>query len=605
MKQSTLPGDVAAIVNAARALFNSGDAVGAERLISPLIDQLRSDPASMHLMGLIKRTQNHFEEAELWFRRAISHSFSEGAYYNDLGVMLQAREAYDEALKCFRAALALTPQSMTTRVNIVRCLIGAGNLAEAERETQAYIAAAPGPESWTLLGQVQRAQDRNEDALVSAETALKYAPSMRSLRNTYGMALDRLGRGKEALEVYESLGRESLDSAELALNFGRALYSEGRVKDAEAILERGVTSWPANVTLQSNLARVRALRGEGENAVALMEAEIRKRPTDLSLRFACADALHRAHLPQKALSVLSEAVQLAPDTPALLTALGIVLDELDRPLDGLRALRRVADLEPQSPVARRNLLSTLIRAGRADEALFTARALRQAEPDDQFLIANEAVAMRVLGDPAYRTLYDYDRLVRVYEIPPPRGFFTAQNFNASLAEVLRREHKSNAHPLDQYMHNGSQTGRSLLTASEPTLAAFMAAVEGSVRDYVSRLQPNASDPVGRRRTEKVRYASLWSARLTNQGYQPNHVHDRGWISSAYYVSVLPNEKLRDPHAGHLKFGEPNRPAAGCGPEKFIEPEVGKLVLFPSYMWHGTVPFEGAERLSLSFDVLPA
>jgi hypothetical protein len=119
------------------------------------------------------------------------------------------------------------------------------------------------------------------------------------------------------------------------------------------------------------------------------------------------------------------------------------------------------------------------------------------------------------------------------------------------------------------------------------------------------LQPNAADPVGRRRTEKVRYASLWSARLTNEGYQPNHVHDRGWISSAYYVSVLPNERLHDVHAGHLKLGEPNRPAAGCGPERFIEPEVGKLVLFPSYMWHGTVPFEGSERLSLAFDVLPA
>jgi Flp pilus assembly protein TadD len=428
---------------------------------------------------------------------------------------------------------------------------------------------------------------------------------MRSLRNTYETALDRVGRGKEALEIYESLGREALDSAELALNFGRALYVEGRKKDAEAILERGVTSWPENIALHSALARVRALRGEGENATALMEAEIRKRPTDLGLRFACADALHRAQHPQKALAILSEALRLAPDTPALLTALGIVLDELDRPLDGLQALRRVVELEPNAPVARRNLLSTLIRAGQADEALAIARILRKSDADDQFLIANEALALRVLGDPAYRMLYDYDRLVRAYEIPAPRGFFTTQNFNASLAEVLRREHKTNAHPLDQYMHNGSQTGRSLLNASEPTLAAFTAAIEGAVRDYVSRLQPNAADPVGRRRTEKVRYASLWSARLTNEGYQPNHVHDRGWISSAYYVSVLPNERLHDVHAGHLKLGEPNRPAAGCGPERFIEPEVGKLVLFPSYMWHGTVPFEGSERLSLAFDVLPA
>ncbi len=126
-----------------------------------------------------------------------------------------------------------------------------------------------------------------------------------------------------------------------------------------------------------------------------------------------------------------------------------------------------------------------------------------------------------------------------------------------------------------------------------------------MRDYVSRLQPNANDPVGRRRRDRFRYLSLWSVRLADGGHLPNHVHDRGWISSAYYVSVLPSEKRGNPHAGKLKFGEPNRPVASCGPERFVEPEVGQLILFPSYMWHGTVPFEGQERLSMAFDVIPA
>jgi hypothetical protein len=71
------------------------------------------------------------------------------------------------------------------------------------------------------------------------------------------------------------------------------------------------------------------------------------------------------------------------------------------------------------------------------------------------------------------------------------------------------------------------------------------------------------------------------------------------------VTLLPNEKLRDPHAGWLKFGEPNRPVAGVSPERMVEPKAGTLVLFPSHMWHGTVPSEGAERLSAAFDIIPA
>ena len=60
------------------------------------------------------------------------------------------------------------------------------------------------------------------------------------------------------------------------------------------------------------------------------------------------------------------------------------------------------------------------------------------------------------------------------------------------------------------------------------------------------------------------------------------------------------------HEGWLKFGEPgvvtNPP---LGPEHFVKPKAGDLVLFPSYMWHGTVPFGGDEpRLTVAFDVLP-
>jgi hypothetical protein len=80
----------------------------------------------------------------------------------------------------------------------------------------------------------------------------------------------------------------------------------------------------------------------------------------------------------------------------------------------------------------------------------------------------------------------------------------------------------------------------------------------------------------------------------------------GWISSAYYVS-LPDE-LDDAsrRQGWLKFGESHLDlGSGSGAEHFVKPHVGHLVLFPSYFWHGTVPFESRdERLTIAFDVVP-
>jgi hypothetical protein len=61
------------------------------------------------------------------------------------------------------------------------------------------------------------------------------------------------------------------------------------------------------------------------------------------------------------------------------------------------------------------------------------------------------------------------------------------------------------------------------------------------------------------------------------------------------------------NAGALVLGEPPAELAlGLPPRRIVRPKEGHLVLFPSSMWHGTVPFEGGnERLTVAFDVVPA
>ena len=56
-------------------------------------------------------------------------------------------------------------------------------------------------------------------------------------------------------------------------------------------------------------------------------------------------------------------------------------------------------------------------------------------------------------------------------------------------------------------------------------------------------------------------------------------------------------------AGWLKLGEaPLELGIDAPPVQRIEPKPGRLVLFPSWMWHGTVPFTAGERLTVAFDV---
>jgi hypothetical protein len=56
------------------------------------------------------------------------------------------------------------------------------------------------------------------------------------------------------------------------------------------------------------------------------------------------------------------------------------------------------------------------------------------------------------------------------------------------------------------------------------------------------------------------------------------------------------------HAGWLALGEASEVGVDLPPLRLIEPKPGRLVLFPSTMWHGTRPFEAGERLTVAFDV---
>jgi hypothetical protein len=82
---------------------------------------------------------------------------------------------------------------------------------------------------------------------------------------------------------------------------------------------------------------------------------------------------------------------------------------------------------------------------------------------------------------------------------------------------------------------------------------------------------------------------------------------RGWISSAYYVAVPDAAGDAEAKQGWIKFGEPNFDARlPDAVKRAVQPKPGRLVLFPSYMWHGTVPFHSdAARTTIAFDVVPA
>ncbi|HYJ35104.1 MAG TPA: putative 2OG-Fe(II) oxygenase, partial [Rhizomicrobium sp.] len=161
--------------------------------------------------------------------------------------------------------------------------------------------------------------------------------------------------------------------------------------------------------------------------------------------------------------------------------------------------------------------------------------------------------------------------------------------------------------VDQTLRHGTQTAPALFGSRNALLALLRRRIEEAVGVYIARMpQEDKDHPLTGRRGRGFAFAGSWSSRLHDSGFHVNHVHPEGWISSCYYVSVP--DAAQDPSAkqGWIKFGEPSfATAMGDTLRRTVQPVTGRLILFPSYMWHGTIPFRApTARTTIAFDVVP-
>jgi thioredoxin-like negative regulator of GroEL len=374
---------------------------------------------------------------------------------------------------------------------------------------------------------------------------------------------------------------------------------------AEREYARAVALQPWHVAAQYGLANLRYMRGDPYFARDFAAACARYSDHGvLQLQFA--NVLRHAGDLDNSELLLRDLIARGGAFPELRSSLATVLHEAGRLSEAEVEARGAANARPNDAQIALNLAAVLLSLGRADEALTLARAQRRRAPFDYTWIAHEATAARLVDDPAYASLYDYERLVRVYDLDAAPGGQTIAELNAALAARLAQGHRLPRPPLGQSVRFGTQTRGDLLADPDPAVRAALEMFLEPIADYRAKLGQDPDHPLAARNRGDVRYAGCWSVQLKQHGFHVNHLHPNGWLSSAYYVAV-PSE-THDPasQSGHLKLGEPAVPVPGAGPALTIEPRAGRLVLFPSYMWHGTTAIHGTEpRLTIAFDAVTA
>jgi tetratricopeptide (TPR) repeat protein len=446
-----------------------------------------------------------------------------------------------------------------------------------------------------------RAQGKLADAISLYIRAEALEPGDRVSLHNFAAALGDVGRWREAEPVLRRAMGAGLDAAETWLVWARCLQALGRLDEAEAAFASALARKPLT-DARRELAQLRWMRtGNAGHALRDIDAAISRHPADASLRMMKAHLLEQMGSATEASAILFSLVAMHPASAPILTAAAQASIKLGRRSQALDLARRAATLAPSEQVVLVTLAEAALSAGEAVEALEAAERMLSAWPDNQHALAFQATAWRALGDPRYREAYDYERFVSARMIHTPQGWSDLSGYLADLTAAVRDAHLFSAHPFAQSLRNGGQASE-LLDNPAPPIQALPEALDPPIRDYIAALG-HGDDPLRRRNFGGYAFQGMWSVQLRPGGFHVDHVHPKGWISSACYLETVD----RPDREGWIKFGEPGSPTdPSMAAEHFVEPRPGMLVLFPSYMWHGTVPFSGErKRLTFAFDLTPA
>ncbi|HEV2302606.1 MAG TPA: tetratricopeptide repeat protein [Stellaceae bacterium] len=385
-----------------------------------------------------------------------------------------------------------------------------------------------------------------------------------------------IGDHGEAAALYGRAAALRPDIAEVHYNFAGALSQLGRLDEAAGAYRTALALRPDFMPAHHNLGNV--LRGLGRTEEAV-------------------EAYRRA----LAVEATAEGER----------DLGVALSLLGQLDEAIAAWRRSLALPGHRTDLYSNLANALLEQGDAAGALAACERWLALVPASIEGAALQALALNALGDKqGARRLLDFDRFVRVIDFTaPPPGFASLAAFNAALAEHVERHPTLKVPPRDQptYHHDALQITDELLSPPRGPMVAFETMMRRAVMNYAEGVPRQPPHPFPEHIPPRWHFG-CWATRLLGEGNLEPHIHFTGYIGGVYYP-LLPDVVKEEGRgeAGWFELGRaPERLACNAEPlTRRIQPREGRLILFPGYFFHATIPFTAPQqRISIAFDVMP-
>jgi tetratricopeptide (TPR) repeat protein len=322
------------------------------------------------------------EEAIGCFRAALALRPQASAVLNNLGIALRAKGQLEEAIAAYREAIRLTKDHASAHSNLGSALRAKGQLDEAIAECREAIRLKKGyAKAHVILGVALRDKGQLDEAIAECHEAIRLKKDYAEAHYNLGNALLRKGRLDEAIAAYREAIRHKKDYTEAHNNLGIALEGKGQLDEAIAACREAIRLEKDSAEAHWNLGHTLREKGQVDAAIAACREAIRLKKDAPQAHNNLGSALYQKGQVDEAIAAFREAIRLKEDYARAHSNLGNALVAKGQLDAAIAACREAIRLKKDYAEAHCTLGAALVAKGQLDAAIAACREAVRLKKD--------------------------------------------------------------------------------------------------------------------------------------------------------------------------------------------------------------------------------
>ena len=551
---------------------------------------------TLNNIAVIFTNSKDYQKAISSYEKAIeiNPNFAD-AHYN-LGVIFMKLRDYQKAISCYEKVIESNP-------NYAKAYYNQGN-------------------TYSELGDYQK-------ALVCYDKAIKINPNYSATHNNLGNIFQKLGDLQKAKDCYEKAIKINPNYVDAYYNLGVISKELGEDQKAKSCFEKAIEINPNFAHAHNNLGNVFKDSGNPQKAISCYEKAIEINPNYVDAHNNLGVISKELGEDQKAKSCYEKAIEINPNFTHAHNNLGNVFKDSGNPQKAISCYEKAIEIDPKHIDAHYNLGIALIMTRQYKNATehfklinyknsksFLLQCLYKIEDKSIFFKELDYLIKQGENNPLIGSLISRSEIrYKIKKLNPFCGdplkyilitnLTEEYNFKNIFVEPIKSALKEDmfSTKAQGLLKNGYQTAGNIFAKKNDFFDKIKDIIHLQIKKYQDFFKESNEGLI--KNWPKSYDVYAWLVNMKTGGKLAPHIHEFGWLSGSIYINVPPKLEADSGNLVVCINDQVSESENKINPKKTIDVVTGSLCLFPSSLYHYTIPFESKEeRIVLAFDVKP-